>query len=115
MYDFEMDGRSAKRGEAKVPVILDRWPCSNNGFMRLVLPVAERHHCAETTHRLLLVRSKTFGSVKCEDADRIATGGTKSQLAQKQHALSYVCSRGHPGYVASMLDPSKANLAAKTI
>ena len=56
-YDFEMDGWSTKRGEAKVPVIPDRRPCLNDGFMGLVLPVAERHYCAENTHRLLLVRS----------------------------------------------------------
>lgn len=56
-YDFEMDGWSTKRGETKVPVIPDRWPYLNDGFMGLVLPVAVRHYCAKNTHRLLLVRS----------------------------------------------------------
>ena len=56
-YNFEMDGWSTKRGEAKVPVIPDRRPCLNDGFMGLVLPVAERHYYTENTHRLLLVRS----------------------------------------------------------
>ena len=56
-YDFEMDGWSTKRGEAKVPVIPDRGPPLNDGFMGLVLPVTQRHYCAEKTHRLLLVRS----------------------------------------------------------
>ena len=69
-YNFEMDGWSTKRGEAKVPVIPDSRPCFNNGFMGLVLPVAERHYCAENTHRLLLFRSmkrmQRLGSV-CRD------------------------------------------------
>ena len=56
-YDFEMDGWSTKGGEAKMPVVPDRGPCLNDGFMGLVLPVAERHYCAKNTHRLLLVRS----------------------------------------------------------
>ena len=56
-YDFEMDGWSTKCSEAKVPVMPDRRPCLDDGFMGLVLPVAERHCCAEHTHRLLLVRS----------------------------------------------------------
>lgn len=43
-YDFEMDGWSTKRGEAKVPVIPDCWPFLNDGFMGVVLPVAERHY-----------------------------------------------------------------------
>ena len=57
-----MDGWSTKRGEAKVPIIPDGWPCLNDDFMGLVLPVAERHDCAENTHRLLL-----FRSLKCMD------------------------------------------------
>lgn len=54
-YDFEMDRCSAKRGEAKVPIIPDRRPCLNDGFMGLVLPVAERRYCAEGTHCPLLL------------------------------------------------------------
>lgn len=56
-YDFEMDGWSPKRRETKVPVIPDRWPYLNDGFIGLVLPVTERHYCAENTHRLPPVRS----------------------------------------------------------
>lgn len=56
-YDFEMGWWSTKRGEAKVPVIPDRRPCSNDGFMGLVLPVAGRRYSAEHAYRLLLVRA----------------------------------------------------------
>lgn len=53
-YYFEMDGWSTKRGEAKVPVVPNGRPCLHNCFVGLVLPVAERHDCAEITHCLLL-------------------------------------------------------------
>ena len=55
-YDLEMNWWPTKRGEAKVPVIPDRRPYLNDGFMGLMLPVAERHHSAENAHRLFLVR-----------------------------------------------------------